>query len=592
MTTGSFQRGSEWRKWDLHIHSPCSLLNNQYPKKSDGEPDWEPFLAKLESTDIAVLGITDYFTIEGYKALRQFKEEGRIPQICTILPNIEFRLATIVPARSGREVRVNLHVILSDDLPPDDIEEHFLHNLDFYYQGNPGNPDELMKLRISNLEALGKKLLGEHKRFRESGKSPLEVGAMNAVVRHEEITEVLSKDSRFRGKYLIVLAADGWDEIDWDGQGHNVRKGLLQKSHMVFSANSQERAWCLGARPYEGGPEGFVKEFKTLKPCIHGCDAHRLKDIGRPCSLRGAAAHDCEKDAAECDMRYCWIKADPTFEGLKQLLYEPNDRVAIQAPNPLPVISNLTIGSIVLGGAVVNDELSVSDAQLELTPALVAVVGGKGAGKTALVDLVAHCYMDRGQAADRNSFVRRIQEFAPDLNTTLEFRDGRQFSKAFGDQHFLDDTQIVYIAQGELEEYIGESSDLEQRIQDLIFESDAIKNSLLSFDSEEAGSLTESIERKLAAENQTIEELEEDTREDLERSIEREKGQIGVELDDVDNRIEEIEKLQTEEARKEAEERQERVGSLKARQETLALLKAELETIQVNRPGNSGDWFM
>ena len=87
-----YSKGSEWRKWDLHIHSPLSLLNNQFPKLSNGEPDWEQYLVKLESTDIAVAGINDYFTIEGYKKIVEYKKQGRLKNIHTILPNIEFRL--------------------------------------------------------------------------------------------------------------------------------------------------------------------------------------------------------------------------------------------------------------------------------------------------------------------------------------------------------------------------------------------------------------------------------------------------------------------------------------------------------------------
>jgi len=43
-----YPKGSEWRKWDLHVHSPLSALNNQYPKNSDGSPDWNGFIDALE----------------------------------------------------------------------------------------------------------------------------------------------------------------------------------------------------------------------------------------------------------------------------------------------------------------------------------------------------------------------------------------------------------------------------------------------------------------------------------------------------------------------------------------------------------------
>ena len=179
-------------------------------------------------------------------------------------------------SRNGDERRLNLHVIFSEEVPVGDIEEHFLHDIPFYYQGDPQNRDERRKLKISNLEALGKKLMEQHGPFRRMGVSPLEIGAMQAVVDHEEITELLTKDSRFKGKYIILLAADDWDQINWDGQAHHLRKALLQKSDMVFASNPKQRQWCLGKNPYEEGLEHFLKEFKTLKPCIHGTDAHRV----------------------------------------------------------------------------------------------------------------------------------------------------------------------------------------------------------------------------------------------------------------------------------------------------------------------------
>lgn len=100
-----FPKGSEWRKWDLHIHSPLSILNNQFPKLSNGEPDWEPFLHKLESIDAAVIGITDYFTIKGYKAVKRFKEQGRLQNIYTILPYPILNLDLKTLFRQGMETK-------------------------------------------------------------------------------------------------------------------------------------------------------------------------------------------------------------------------------------------------------------------------------------------------------------------------------------------------------------------------------------------------------------------------------------------------------------------------------------------------------
>lgn len=250
--------------------------------------------------------------------------------IHTILPNIEFRLNSVISSKKdGQEPRrLNLHVIFSDEVNEQDIEEHFLHDLHFFYEGNPQDKDDTRKLKRSNIEELGKKLIEQHKNFKDSGLSSLEIGAMQTVVSHENITECL-RDSRFKGKYIIVFPEELSNLIDWDGQDHHIRKGLLQKSDMVFSSNEKTRNWCLGHDPYTEGVEKYVEEFRTRKPCIHGSDAHKLLEVGHPCALRGSKGHKCDA-GKECQLRYCWIKADPTFEGLKQLLYEPSDRVIIQ----------------------------------------------------------------------------------------------------------------------------------------------------------------------------------------------------------------------------------------------------------------------
>ncbi len=115
-------RGSEWNKWDLHIHSPLSALANEYPHKSDGSPDWDAYIAALEALpDIPVLGITDYFSIEGYRKVLDYKRAGRLPKIKLILPNIEFRIDKLIATSKG-ERRLNYHVIFSDQVTPDQID--------------------------------------------------------------------------------------------------------------------------------------------------------------------------------------------------------------------------------------------------------------------------------------------------------------------------------------------------------------------------------------------------------------------------------------------------------------------------------------
>lgn len=266
--TGS--RGSEWRKWDLHVHTPESHLNNQFGK------DWDTYVQKLFRAAIAknivVLGITDYFTVDGYKTLKEqyLSKSAKLAQLFTseevtqisgirCFPNIEFRLSKIVGIS-----RINCHVIFSDEVPIKDIEEHFLHDLSFTNMAPPQATAEKRKLKVENLRTLGTRLIEEHAPFK--GQDPLIVGMTNAVVDDDEIFKTLS-DSRFKEKYFFCVVADeDLPKLKWDSQDHHTRKVLIQRSDGLFAGHPGTRNWALGLPPqYTEGEEGFVKEFKSLK---------------------------------------------------------------------------------------------------------------------------------------------------------------------------------------------------------------------------------------------------------------------------------------------------------------------------------------
>ena len=133
---------------------------------------------------MAVLGITDYFSIEGYRRVLQHRE--RLKNIDLILPNVELRLNTFV-GKGAR--RVNHHVIFSDKVSLDDIDNHFFGNLHFQRAGHPrGGPSEWL-LTQNNLELLGAKLKEEQPTFEGS---PFSVGCTNATVDPSEVQSVLA----------------------------------------------------------------------------------------------------------------------------------------------------------------------------------------------------------------------------------------------------------------------------------------------------------------------------------------------------------------------------------------------------------------
>lgn len=378
------RRGSEWRRWDLQVHTPRSILNNGFG--DDFEAYAKALFEAAVAADIHAIGVTDYFTIDGYRELRQLVAD--VPKLRSLLgdelavkagqilllPNIELRTTPIISVENGRASRVNLHVIFSETVPAESIADDFLHSLQFTSDAGPGQPDELTALTPANLQALGRRLKQEQPEFR--ARSDLFVGMMNAVVSHEDVTRVLTSQSRrFQDKYILVVPSDeDLSELHWDDQGHHARKLLVRKSHMLFSANKGTRDFGLGRR--HPTPEAFISEFQSLKPSIHGSDAHDYEGLFSPAGGR-----------------QLWIKGDLTFQGLRQLLSEPEARVFIGdlppalgrvRKHPTKIVRSVEIRR--RPGSTLAERWF--DARIELNPELVAIIGKKGSGKSALADVL------------------------------------------------------------------------------------------------------------------------------------------------------------------------------------------------------------
>ncbi len=104
-----FSRGSEWRKWDLHLHSDC------------GTP--ETIVEVLSEKHIAVFAITDHTSVENvdkyFSLVRERQSRGE--QIF-FLPGVELRtdkgnksvhIVAIFPPQDKAGVRIDSNYLLS-----------------------------------------------------------------------------------------------------------------------------------------------------------------------------------------------------------------------------------------------------------------------------------------------------------------------------------------------------------------------------------------------------------------------------------------------------------------------------------------------
>lgn len=452
--------GSSWNIWDFHLHTPCSALNNQFGNPND-ESVWSTYITNVETKaqekGISAIAFTDYFTIDGYKRVLNYKQAGRLQNIL-IMPNIEFRIDKIINRGKdgGDPKRINFHVIFSPDVHPNEIEEGFLHDLDFYYENDPFDTAKTRKLKPFNLNEFGKLMKKQQPSFIGSD---FEVGCKTAVVQTEQIKKIL--ENRFYGRYLLALAEENLSLIDWRGQDHAVKKQLIQMSHIMLSSNQRSREFYLGKK--HNSPNEYLQEFKSLKPCVWGCDSHSLK----------------ERFLEPDDKRFTWIKAEVTWEGLKQILYEPSDRVYIQEKSPEHPKSIFTIAKLEIEDSQVNQNLHINRFESELNPNLVTIIGGRGSGKTALLDLIASLFREGDKLSElKNSFYYRLfrdEESAIGANApisvTAKFNSEEKYSKKVGENSgYFEKSDILYLTQNHFDEYSSNPSKLNSYIIELVFE--------------------------------------------------------------------------------------------------------------------------
>ena len=449
-----YPRGSEWRRWDLHIHSPLSILNNQYPKKSDGSPDWNQFINKLEEVkDVSVIGITDYFFIDGYKNITDFQRQGRLKNFNLILPNIELRLDNFVVRDKSKDI--NFHVIFSNELEVEDIEKQFIEALDIQISGSVSGLEGKRKLNKKTIREIGKLIKKQHSIFKTD--SDEEAALKNITVSLEQIQELLRKDL-FKNKFLLVLSGGEWADIDWN-QAYLTKKNFLQTAHILETSSSNTISWALGRKDLP--KDEFIKEFGRLKPCIFGSDAHTLDTICKP-----------------PNNKFTWIKADPTFEGFKQIVYEPEERVYIE--DSLPKTKNAA--KVIDRIEIKNSNNWFEEKPILLNENLITIIGEKGAGKTALVDFIALAGGDFDiKEEDPGSFIfkalkssKQIEETIENCAITIHWRDGSldpiTILKDFRD--YKDLKKVRYLSQSFIEKKCRpeQAGELQKEIENIIFQ--------------------------------------------------------------------------------------------------------------------------
>ncbi|WRD35613.1 ATPase [Helicobacter pylori] len=374
-------KGSSWHKWDLHTHTPYTHLNKAY-KCSE-----EEFIQKLCGSEIDCIGLTNYFKFneKEFELKKRIEKEG-----IKVFYNLEVRL----DYKNNRNEFLDFHIIFSDEILSD----------------NSDNNNNNIKRFLSDMEATT--IDGTKKRLADLEQKD----CSKAVVNFDQLLECLEEESlKLREKYLLGFLSRGHGSIECEflekgGRNETIYQKIINKSHfLIHSSNNQENL-------------KKDREFwlKCNKPLLQSSDAHEEGSIGK---------------------KYTWIKAEKTFEGLKQIIYEPETRVSIDEEKPQDPLYK--IDSV---GLNFDEEVKTTNEQddtpfcyagfnetLFFSPYFTCVIGGRGSGKSTLLQLIASAIKNKSFVKGlKHETIQKYIEIQPDID-------------------IMD--SVEYLAQNEVEEF-------------------------------------------------------------------------------------------------------------------------------------------
>ena len=387
MAQNKYPRGSEWRKWDLHLHTASS-----YDYKYKAEDADEKLIEALKRNDIAVVAITDHFVINKQR-INNLKEIAFSKSYDLIIfPGVELRTD-----KGGS----NIHpiIIFDNDIDLDNLTEDF-----------------------------------------------------NSFKRGKAVDQESNEKIRWDYKDIVVFsnAHNGILTIHAGSKKNGIDE---QISNVLPVKIATKEEYAQTVHILEIGKLEDIDEYKTF----------RFPNIGIKPMIMGSDNHNPNKypNDHNSDL-FTWIKADPTFEGLKQIVYEPESRVKIQAENPEFEKEKCPFTYIHIPNETKvfseDDDIVFLPTTLPLNSSLVSIIGGRGTGKSQLINYLASAF-------NRNNNPGRY-------NLSTDITIGRKASVSEEATVFKvseePNAPFMYIAQSQIKELVENKDKLSQNILETI----------------------------------------------------------------------------------------------------------------------------
>lgn len=385
-----FPRGSEWRKWDLHVHTPGTKLNNEYKfSKLDQEErnranelyekckdifdeiticnkpvtfneqrakEWLLWIDIVQKSKIKVVGVTDYYSLDNFFIARQiykkykFAEKISLEDSVVFFANMELRTDDRMN-NSGHYV--NAHIIFS----PDASEEKW---------ESLKNTLEVTVGGVSNGEGVSTLAHIKNKDSAEKSSVP----RMNII---NSLKKVYGEN--YKNSCAIVMSGRE-DGISMGKDGRSPRTDTIFDDY----ADMLDGIFSMSA----GDVRHWLKsdDLRGAKPCFGGSDSHSFDALKKKLGKQGKEVDNSSGNSV-LEWKTTWIKADPTFEGFLQVFIEPGERVKIQESEPDFKHDYAWIKEVLFAN---ND---MFPEKLSLNKNLNSVIGSRSSGKSALLGYIA-----------------------------------------------------------------------------------------------------------------------------------------------------------------------------------------------------------
>lgn len=434
------KEGSIWTRWDLHLHTPGTKLSSGFGEPTDAV--WGAYLEALEKSDVQVFGITDYFSYDNYFLLVEKYRAAYPDGTKVFFPNVEFRLTETI-GKTGKHVHT--HVIFDNDLSKCSKEKlrRFFSDLETHKTGDAGANVRCSELTEKDYES--------------------------ATVSIKALTKALRETFGDDQPYILVTAAnnDGLRGVNTKSPRSISISDELDKASHAFFGSAKNVEWFLGKERYEGGVES------RPKPVFSGSDVHSPDDLKR---LSGD----------EPNFEPTWIKADPTFSGLRQTLFEPAGRVYIGEKPPV-LIRQEREGTRFIAELRVDQKQGYDgrngkwfkNVVIPFNPELTAIIGNKGSGKSAIADILG--LLGESRQHEHFSFLSDVSKnrkflrpgYAENFEATLQWKSGGEpTKKTLSD--FVDRSKpeyVKYLPQNYFESLTNEIEvkALRREIEEVVF---------------------------------------------------------------------------------------------------------------------------